>query len=114
MLKNGPEHKALADVSSELNLSQIIKSPTRITDTCQSLIDIILVSSPLRYIGVLDTPIIDHLPVYALLNYKRPKTSPSNITARSYKNDPLSFASNLAGNSGRILSIFSDGDVNTN
>ena len=84
MLKNGPEHKALADVSSELNLSQIIKSPTRITYTCQSLIDIILVSSPLRYIGVLDTPIIDHLPVYALLNYKRPKTSPSYITARSY------------------------------
>ena len=45
ILKSGPDHKAIADVSSELNLSQIIKFPTRITDTCQSLIDIILVSS---------------------------------------------------------------------
>ena len=86
MLKNGPDNKALADVSSELNLSQIIKSPTRITYTCQSLIDIILVSFPslIRYIGVLDTPISDHLPVYVLLKLKRPKTSPSYITARSY------------------------------
>ena len=45
---------------------------------------------------------------------KRPKTSPSYITARSYKNyDSLSFASDLAGNSCRLLSIFYDGDVNT-
>ena len=36
------------------------------------------------------------------------------VLLESYKNyDSLSFASDLAGNSGRLLSIFSDGDVNT-
>ena len=109
MLKNGLDNKALAEVSSEFNLLQIIKSPTRITDMCQSLIDIILVSSPslIRCIGVLDTPtcISDHLPVYVFLKLKRPKTSPSYIRARSYKNyDSLSFASDLAGN---IVVVFS-------
>lgn len=41
-----PESKALQCFSDELNLSQLIKSPTRITDTTESLLDVILVSSP--------------------------------------------------------------------
>jgi hypothetical protein len=45
MLHDGPDRKALVEVSTELNLQQIIKKPTRITDTTQSLIDVILVSN---------------------------------------------------------------------
>ena len=38
LLKTSQEQKALNDVSTELNLTQIINNPTRITNTCHSLI----------------------------------------------------------------------------
>ena len=87
-LKDCPENRAFSHVSTELNLTQIIKTPTRITDTSQSLIDVILVSSPTHAheSGVLNIPISDHLPIYALLKLKSPKTPSSHITVRSYKN----------------------------
>ena len=44
--KESPETKALSNVLSEANLKQIVTTATRITDTCESLIDVILVSSP--------------------------------------------------------------------
>ena len=42
VLKESPESNALSNVLSETNLKQIITTPTRITDTCESLIDVIL------------------------------------------------------------------------
>ena len=39
------KYKALSKFISEMNLLQLIKSPTRITDTTSTLLDIILVSS---------------------------------------------------------------------
>lgn len=116
MLKDGPDHRALADISTELNLTQVIKTPTRITDTSQSLIDVILVSSTALVLesGVLNTSISDHLPVYVSLKLKAPKMPPCYITARSYKNyNPLLFSFDLATKSDCLLSIFSDADVNT-
>ena len=116
MLKTtSPEFKALTELTSELNLKQIILSPTRITDTSQSLIDLILVSSPklVRDSGVLNTSISDHLPVYVTLKLKSTKPLPSYITVRSYKNYNADlFAADLASKSDRLLSIFSVNDVN--
>jgi hypothetical protein len=86
-------------MTSELNLKQIIESPTRITDISQSLIDVILVSSPntVRDSGVLNCTISDHLQVYVTLKLKSTKLSPTDITVRSYKNfDPGSFVADLA------------------
>lgn len=116
LLKETREQKALSDVSIELNLTQIITMPTRITTTSQSLIDVILTSSPslIRDSGVLSTPISDHLPIYVILKLKRPKKLPCYITVRSFKHyDPSSFISDLATNSDRFLSIFSGKDVNS-
>lgn len=81
MLKTCPEQKALTGLSKELNLVQIINTPTRITDTCQTLIDAILVSSPelVGDSGVINTTISDHLPVYAVLKLKIPKPPPCYI-----------------------------------
>ena len=69
VLKESPESKALSNFLSETNLKQIIITPTRITDTCESLVDVILVSSPdlVHAYGVINTPISDHLPVYVEL-----------------------------------------------
>ena len=66
VLNESPESKALSNFLSETNLKQIITTPTRITDTCESLIYVILVSSPdlVHARGVINTPISDHLPVY--------------------------------------------------
>ena len=68
VLKENPEREALSNFFSE-NLKQIITTPTRITDTCEPLIDFILVSSPdlVHARGVTNTPISDHLPVYVEL-----------------------------------------------
>ncbi|CAB4034648.1 Hypothetical predicted protein [Paramuricea clavata] len=109
------ECKSLTEMTSELNLKQIIESPTRITDISQSLIDVILVSSPntVRDSGVLNCTISDHLPVYVTLKLKPTKPPPIHITVRSYRNyDPELFATDLASKSERLLSVFSVNDIN--
>ena len=69
-----PESKPLSNFLSETNLKQIIITPTRITDACESLVDVILVSSPdlVHARGVINTSITDHLPVYVELDLKLP------------------------------------------
>ena len=100
-----------------MNFSQLIKSPTRITNTTQSLLDVVLTSpnSPVRRSGVLNTTISDQLPVYVELKLKSPKPSPYYITVRGYKNySPSLFIADLASNqSHSLLSIFQADDVNT-
>lgn len=115
MLKDGVDQKKLVDVCTELNLSQVIISPTRITRNSQSLIDVILVSSPTLVLtsGVLNIPISDHLPIYAVLNLKSSKPKPSYIKVRSYKNyQPSAFIADLTANSERLLASSQDKDVN--
>ncbi|CAB4031940.1 Hypothetical predicted protein [Paramuricea clavata] len=116
MLENGQERRALTNFSTELNLTQIIKTPTRITATSQTLIDVILVSSTALVLesGVINTSISDHLPVYVLLKLKAPKMPACYITTRSYKNyNPSLFSSDLVTKSDRLLSILSNTNVNT-
>jgi exonuclease III len=113
-LKECPENKALTDISLELNLTQIITTPTRITDRSQSLIDVILISNPdlVRDSGVINTAISDHLPVFATLKLKLPKPHPRFITVRSFKNyDRSLFTTALASNSDSLLSTFTKPDV---
>jgi len=46
VLSENTESKALASSMSDVNLSQVIATPERITDTSSSFIDVILVSNP--------------------------------------------------------------------
>ena len=46
MLKPTPGSAALTNTITELNLIQLIKSPTRITESSQTLVDVIFISSP--------------------------------------------------------------------
>ena len=110
------ESRALNNFSSEMNLQQLIKHPTRITATTKPLLDVILVSCPqsVRGSGVINYSISDHLPVFVELKVKAPKPSPHYITARSYKNyEPGAFTADLANQSDQLLSIFSCCDVDT-
>ena len=116
MLENGQERRVLTNFSTEVNLAQIIKTPTKITATSQTLIDVILVSSTALVLesGVINTSISDYLPVYVLLKLKAPKMPACYITTRSYKNyNPSLFSSDLVTKSDRLLSILSNTNVNT-
>ena len=65
-MKDCPENTALGNFMFEMNLNQLIITPTRITDTSESLIDVIITSAShlVKESGVMDTIISDHLPVY--------------------------------------------------
>ena len=108
VLSENSESKALASFMSDVNSSQVITTPTRITDTSSSLIDVILVSNPniIGENGVLNTPISDHLPVFVTRKLKLPKPPPPCyiIAVRSYKKyDPTLFAADLLPNRNHFL-----------
>ena len=95
---------------------QLITTPTRITDTSESLIDVIITSTShlVNESGVMDTIISDHLPVYAVLNMKPPKPQPQYILTRSYKDyDGERFTAHLVSRSEELVSIFSVSNVNS-
>ena len=116
LLQTNPDGLSLLSFASEMNLKQLITSPTRITETSISLIDVVMTSTPdlVHESGVINTSISDHFPVYMVLNTKLPKQPPSYITVRSYKNyDPTLFTADLVSKYDTLLqSIFTVNEVN--
>ena len=109
VLKTGPESIALENFMFKMNLKQMITTPTRITGTCESLIDVILTSTPNLVLksGVLDIPISDHLPIFTVLRLKLLKLSPKFVSTRSDKNyDASKFTIHLASRVEELTSIF--------
>jgi len=105
------EYAALDEFKSEANLQQLIKQPTRITATTESLLDIIVVSDPssVPRRGTIINPISDHLLVFVELELKlkSPKPSPHYISVRSYKScDTDLFITDLALHSDSLLPLF--------
>ena len=45
VLGNGPEGRALTDFCLRFNLAQMVKSPTRVTETSKSIIDVVLTTN---------------------------------------------------------------------
>ena len=82
------EANSLKDFISSFNLSQMIGKPTRVTETTQSLIDVIMTSneSIVCLCDVLTCSISDHNLVYLVLALKIPRRKPYYVTIRSYKN----------------------------
>ncbi|CAB4034276.1 Hypothetical predicted protein [Paramuricea clavata] len=95
-----------------MNSNQLITTPTRLTDTSESLIT--STSHLVNENGVMDTTKSDHLPVYAVLYTKQPKPPPQYILMRSCKDyDDERFTAQLASRSEELVSIFSDSNVNS-
>ena len=63
------------------------KQPTRITETSETLIDVILASSTslIREAKVLPAPFSDHYLVFISLGLKKKRSKPVYVTTRSYK-----------------------------
>ena len=87
MLSDCPEAHSLSDLCDSLNLTQLIKTPTRVTSQSSSLIDVISASDASLVVdsGVEETHIGDHFLVHSKLELKRPKPEPTYITCRGYK-----------------------------
>lgn len=75
------------NIFGNLNLTQLISEPARVTPTCQSLLDWILVSHPNRFLkaGVMSDCFSDHAIVYCIWKIKLPKLPPKLIKIRQYK-----------------------------
>ena len=75
------------NIIRNLNLTQLINEPTRVTSTTQSLLDWILVSHPNRYIksGIMSDCFSDHCTVFCIWKIKLPKLPPKLIQIRQDK-----------------------------
>ena len=88
LLFKNPKSDALRSFCASVNAHQLIDRPTRVTMTSRSLLDVVMVSNKdiVKTSGVLDLTISDHYLVYIVLDMKVPKSPPTYITTRSFKN----------------------------
>ena len=71
------------------SLTQMVTSPTRITDKSKTLIDLLLVTRPenVLFTGVCDAPgVSDHCFIYCAYNVKRVKFKPYVVRRRDFRN----------------------------
>ena len=82
------EGRALTEFCSTFNLTQLVKSPTRVTETSKSIIDIVLTVNKdfVENCIVKSSSISDHNLVCFNLRLKAPRPRHSYVTIRSYKN----------------------------
>lgn len=78
----------LFSILETFHLTQIIDTPTRITNSTSSLIDLILVSTAENVLdqGVLENDISDHQTVFCVLKVSSKRNGPRLVTYRNFKN----------------------------
>ncbi len=74
---DSPSAVALLNFCESVNLTQLIKEPTRVTENSASLIDVIMTSNVnlVENHGVVSSHISDHYLTYASVKLKMPKQS---------------------------------------
>ena len=84
---NDPSCQALMSFCSSFNLLQLITHPTRITETSETLIDVLLATNGnlVMEAKVVPLSISDHDLICATLKLKKERTKPVYVTARSFK-----------------------------
>ena len=94
-----PEAVALLDFCKSVNLTQLIKEPTRVTETSSTLLDVIITPTNTNLVessGVLPCHISDHYLVYATLKLKISKLPPRYVKMRSFRHyDGQQFVADL-------------------
>jgi hypothetical protein len=84
---NAPSNRA-REIETTFQLTQLIKVPTRVTDSTSTIIDHIYTTLPHRHSesGNIPLTISDHYWTYTILNLRAPKANSSTIiNSRSYK-----------------------------
>ena len=87
------------NVIDQFSLKQLISTPTRITNTSSTLIDLLLVSneSNVKFSGSCDAPgISDHFFVYLAYSLKKPKFKSKVVNRRDFRKfDNIAFSSEV-------------------
>ena len=103
--------KTLLNLCNTFNLTQLIESSTRITETSESLIDVMLASNKnlISKTSVLANSISDHDLILASLNLEKPRPKPTYISTRSFKNFKKdAFLANISGAPWSLIDIVED------
>ena len=111
MKSEGQDSKALTDFCRSYNLSQLIQTPTRVTESSKSLLDVILASEvkQVQKAEVLQSSVSDHDLVYVTLRLKKARPKPVFITTRSFKHyNPEAFCNDVSLAPWSVVDIFSD------
>lgn len=94
-------------------MKNLITSPTRITKTSKTLLDLILANNKKRILssGVVDVQISDHSLVFTILRLSAPRLQSRKIYARSYKNfNSDIFLEDLQNAPFHVMDVFDDVD----
>ncbi|KAK2562924.1 hypothetical protein P5673_013901 [Acropora cervicornis] len=113
VLGNGPDGRALNDFCLRFNLAQMVKSPTRVTETSKSIIDVVLTTneSIISSCDVKVCAISDHNLVCMSMKLKTPRSRYAYITTRSYKHyETNKFLSDLECAPFHMVEFFNDLD----
>ena len=118
-LLNLQDHRSLAVMNfcSIFNLTKVIKQPTRITGTSETLIDVILAlsTSLIREAKVVPAPFSDRDLVFISLGLNKKRSKPVYVTTRSYKDFvPESFLVDLNCAPWSVIDCFEDVDDKLN
>ena len=99
----------LLSIFDALNLENTITSPTRVTPTCESLIDLIVTSKKelIHSSGVFHLGISDHSLIHASIRLSRKRPPAKIIKTRNYKNFNESISSRIFLSHPFMLPLFS-------
>ena len=106
-----PGAKALVNFCRSYNLSILINTPTRVTETSKSILDVILASDTrqVQTATVMESSISDHDLVYVTLRLKKARSKPVYITTRSFKHySPIDFSNDVSLAPWSIVDVFDD------
>lgn len=110
---NSGDGRNLIDICDIYNMDCLIDKPTRVSQSSQTLIDVILTNNKRRFLssGVLEPHLSDHSLVYAIMRTSAPPLRSRKILCRSFKNyNRDKFANDLALTPFHVASIFDDVD----
>ena len=108
---NGCEGRHLIEICDIYNMDSLIDKATRVSQSSQTLIDIILTNNKTRFLssGVLEPHLSDHSLVYVIKRTSAPPLRSRKILCRSFKNyNRDEFANDLAVTPFDVPSIFDD------
>ena len=108
---NDPGANVLVNFCRSYNLSILINTPTRVTETSKSILDVILASDTrqVQTATVMESSISDHDLVYVTLKLKKARAKPVYITTRSFKHySPVDFSNDVSLAPWSIVDVFDD------
>ena len=108
---NIPGSVALMNFCRMFNLTQMVSSPTRVTDSTATLLDVIITSNAnqFREVKIIECSVSDHDLVYAILRLKKQLSKPVYITTRYFKHyHPEAFYEDIEQAPWSVLDVFDD------